>query len=340
MQSFEREPAVTRSTGMGVSDMSGTEKTTTQADVLEADLTSAASTMSSAAPGTVPSVESGEQLGDALVESSNTGSASVNGPHTRRIFRSERLLAPLVFVLVVALWSAAVSWFKVPAYILPSPAAIWKALLRNLADATFYQDAGVTCAEVLLGYLFGALVAVALGGLIAEICVLKKALLPYVIALQAVPAITLAPIFVMWFGYGQLSKIAMSALVSSFPIVMATITGLNGYPDEQARMIRAFGGGRWQVFRRVKVPNALPYIFSGLKTGMLLALVGAIVGEFIGAKTGLGARILLYNYQFNIAGSYAVIIVLAVIGLALTWLIAFAQSRVVFWTRHRSDGVK
>ncbi|MEE8736967.1 ABC transporter permease [Bifidobacterium subtile] len=99
-------------------------------------------------------------------------------------------------------------------------------------------------------------------------------------------------------------------------------------------------GGRWQVFRRVKVPNALPYIFSGLKTGMLLALVGAIVGEFIGAKTGLGARILLYNYQFNIAGSYAVIIVLAVMGLILTGLIAFAQSRVVFWTRHRSDGVK
>jgi NitT/TauT family transport system permease protein len=322
---------------MDASDMSSTEKNTTQTGAAVASSTAAT------AVDDMPSTTSDDMSANVPDEVPDDagGNAGRSGPRrASRIFRSEHLLAPLVFVLVVALWSATVSWFKVPAYILPSPAAIWKALLRNLADATFYQDAGVTCAEVLFGYLFGAVVAVVLGGLIAEICVLKKALLPYVIALQAVPAITLAPIFVMWFGYGQLSKIAMSALVSSFPIAMATITGLNGYPDEQARMIRAFGGSRWQIFLRVKVPNALPYIFSGLKTGMLLALVGAIVGEFIGAKTGLGARILLYNYQFNIAGSYAIIIVLAVIGLALTGLIAFVQSRVVFWTRHRSDGVK
>jgi NitT/TauT family transport system permease protein len=252
-------------------------------------------------------------------------------------FRQEYVLVPLVFVIVVAAWKGAVSSFHIPPYVLPSPGMVWRQILRNLSDPTFYNDARITLYEVVLGYIFGLLIALALGGLIAEIPVLEKALLPYVVAFQAIPSVTLAPIFVMWFGYGTLSKVVMSALIALFPILVNTIAGLNAYPREQSQMLRVFGGTRWQVFTRVKVPNALPYVFAGMNTGILLALIGAIVGEFIGAKTGLGARILLNNYQFNIAGSFAVIILLAIMGLLLNGAIKLIERKVIFWRPDRDS---
>jgi NitT/TauT family transport system permease protein len=200
-----------------------------------------------------------------------------------------------------------------------------------LAQAPFWTDVSVTLHEVLLGYGVGIVLAVVLGVAIAQVTVLELALMPYIVAFQTIPSVALAPLFLQWFGYGTLSKVVMAALIAFFPILVNVIAGLQACGRDELQMARAFGASRTQLLIKVRVPNALPFVFAGLELGIVFALVGAIVAEFVGAKAGLGNRILQYNEQFNIAGMFAVLLVLATLGMVMHRLVGWLKDRVLFW---------
>ncbi|USQ80125.1 ABC transporter permease [Ornithinimicrobium faecis] len=245
--------------------------------------------------------------------------------------KPEFYLVPLVFVVIITAWELSVRLFDIPKIVLPGPLAVASAFTDLVSQDTFWAHLWVTSREVLLGYGLGVLIALVLGALISQARVLERAFMPYVVAFQTIPSVALAPLFVVWFGFGELSKIVMAAIISFFPILVNVIAGLKASDPDQLQMMRSFGANSGQVFWKVKIRNSLPYVFTGLKIGALFALVGAIVGEFVGASHGLGYLILQYNYQFNIAGMFSVLIVLAVIGMTLHAFISMIERRVVFW---------
>ncbi len=244
---------------------------------------------------------------------------------------AQALLVAAVAVIVTVTWELGVRWGGVPVFILPPPSAIAAQLLSMLGQPMFWHDLLVTVTEVLLGYAVGIALAVVLGVAIAQVAVLELALMPYIVAFQTIPSVALAPLFLQWFGYGTLSKVVMAAIIAFFPILVNVIAGLQATGRDEIQMARAFGANRVQLLLKVRVPNSLPYVFAGLELGVVFALVGAIVAEFVGAKAGLGNRILQYNEQFNIAGMFAVLIVLAALGMLMHRSVALLKRRTLRW---------
>jgi NitT/TauT family transport system permease protein len=243
-----------------------------------------------------------------------------------------------VFVLVTGGWELLVRLAHVPAFILPPPSGIAGQLLEMAGQQRFWVDLAVTMNEVVLGYGVAIALAVLLGAAIAQVALLELSLMPYIVAFQTIPSVALAPLFLQWFGYGTLSKVVMAAIIAFFPILVNVIAGLQASGRDEIQMARAFGATRLQMLIKVRVPNSLPYVFAGLELGVVFALVGAIVAEFVGAKAGLGNRILQYNEQFNIAGMFGVLIVLAAAGMLMHRTVALVKHRALFWhERHDKD---
>lgn len=243
----------------------------------------------------------------------------------------QAILVVLVFILVVGGWEFGVWAADTPAYVLPAPSVIGKQIWSMLWSPVFWGNFWVTMYEVIMGYALGIAIAVVLGVLISQIRLLDLSLMPYIVAFQTIPSVALAPIFLQWFGYGLASKIVMAAMIAFFPMLINVIAGLQASGRDEVQMLRAFGATRLQILMKVKVPNALPYVFAGLGLGVVFALVGAIVAEFVGAQRGLGKMILQFNDQFNIAGMFAILMVLAIIGMTMHTIVSVAKRRIVFW---------
>ena len=169
----------------------------------------------------------------------------------------------------------------------------------------------MTTQEALLGFVIGVGAALVLGTFISQIEIVEPRLMPYIVAFQTVPKVALAPLFVVWFGFGLTSKVVMAAVISFFPMLVNVIEGLRAADADKIQMLTVFGASKSQIFRMVRLPSALPFIFAGLDIGIVFAILGAVVGEFIGAKEGLGYLLLQTNYNFDIAGMFAVLVVLS-----------------------------
>ncbi|MBD9375424.1 ABC transporter permease [Rhizobium sp. ARZ01] len=245
--------------------------------------------------------------------------------------RPEVGLSLLLLVVFLGGWEVIVRLFAIPAIVVPAPTAIAQALWINLNTSRFYYHIGVTLWEILAGFAIGATVGLIIGVSIGQSKLLEKTVYPYVVAFQTVPKVAIAPMIVIWFGYGISSKIVITALIAFFPVVVNCIVGMNAAPPQQIDMLRSFTASRWQIFRMVKLQTALPYIFAGLDVAVVLAVIGAIVGEFIGAQAGLGYLLLQRNFSMDTAGSFAILIVLSLIGVGLHQVMSLLRQRVVFW---------
>jgi NitT/TauT family transport system permease protein len=245
----------------------------------------------------------------------------------------ELVTVPLAFVLVIGLWEALIPALGVSKIIMVAPSAIVMALVQLLQTPRFYEHLGVTVWETLAGYAIGVVVALVLGTLISQSRLFEKTLYPYVVAFQAVPKTAIAPLFVIWFGFGLTSKIVIAALVAFFPMLVNVIEGLKSADGDKIDMLRVVGASRWQVFKMVQLPNAMPFVFAGLDVGIVFALLGAIVGEFVGAQRGLGYLILQAQTNLDIATFMAVVVVLAAMGLLAHSIVQAIQHRVAFWAR-------
>jgi len=252
--------------------------------------------------------------------------------------KPQRPLAVLLFVVIVGGWEFAVRFFEVPKIVLPAPSAVLAALWSGM-EGDLLKHFGVTFYETIAGFVLGSMCGLVLGILIGLFPLLERTLYPYVVAFQTVPKVAIAPIIVIWFGYGVSSKIVITATIAFFPLLANTIVGLRATPLEQIELMVAFTATRWQIFRLARLPQALPYIFVGLDVAVVLSVIGAIVGEFVGAQAGLGYLILQRNFNMDMAGVFAILVILSAMGIGLHMLVNAVQRRVVFWVESASDKV-
>jgi NitT/TauT family transport system permease protein len=247
--------------------------------------------------------------------------------------KPELLTVPLVLVVFLVGWQVAVGVLGIDPLILPGPIEIFQELQSGLASGVFIQNGLVTGEEMLGGFLIGAGSGLLVGAVVSQFPLMKKTFFAYLVGIQTIPKLAIAPLIIVWFGFGIGSKIFITAMIVFFPMVVNVIEGFQSSDQRQLDMLRAAGADRWQQFRMVLVPNALPSIFVGANLGVVLSILGAVVGEFVGAQQGLGYLILQYNYSLKIAAVFAVLIILAVLGISLHLVVTLLHRRVVFWRR-------
>jgi NitT/TauT family transport system permease protein len=235
----------------------------------------------------------------------------------------------VAFVIGLALlWEYAVEIFNIKAYLLPPPSRILASLWSN--RSVLIQQSIVTIWEIVLGYVSAVLGGIAIGLAIFAVPSLMRILYPFIVVIQGIPKIALAPLMVIWVGYGISSKVLMAFLFAFFPVVITTLGGLAGTPVSLIEHFRANRASQWTMFRRLQIPSALPSIMDGCKTAMPLAVIGAVVGEFVGAEQGLGYLILEANAAARSDLLFAALVVISVIAGALYWLVELIAAR-VWW---------
>lgn len=251
-----------------------------------------------------------------------------------------RILQSLaLFFVIVGLWEGIVRLLGVSPFVMPAPSAIAARFVDMIVTGEVLPHFVATLTSILTGLAAGAVAGLICGSVIATVPLLDRLVYPYLVALQTVPKIAVAPLFIMWFGYGILSKIIITALLCFFPILVSVIAGFRSVDHNQLEMMRAFGATRVQTLRRLRIPSALVIIFAGLEIASVLAVIGAVVGEFVGAQVGLGYLITSLNFNLDVAGMFAVLIFLAIIGLTLHGIVKFAKTRLVFWVRAEPEKI-
>ena len=238
----------------------------------------------------------------------------------------------LLGVGFLVFWHFGVKLSGIQSFILPGPISVAESLWMQLNNDLFYTHLFVTFQEAIIGFFIAATIAISLGTAVSQIKVLEKMIMPYIAAIQTILKVALAPLFVIWFGYGITSKIVMSAVICFFPILINVIEGLNSAEVDRIRMLTVFGANKWQIFKMVKLPSALPFIFAGLDIGIVFAILGAVVGEFLGAQEGLGSLLLQTQYNFDIAGMFAVLLVLSIMGFTGHTIIVTLKRKFAFWS--------
>lgn len=245
----------------------------------------------------------------------------------------------LTFVVLVGAWQAYVRAFAVPDFILPEPGEVATAFVRTFAEGRIWPHLFFTVQCLAAGYAIGCTIAVVLGAVVAESRIAERCFYPYVIALQSMPKVALAPLLFVWFGFGAESKIVMVALICFFPVFVNTMVGMKQADPALIDVMRASAASRWQIFRHVKLPAAASPIFAGLQIAVVLGLIGALVAEFIATKVGLGRMITAAAADLNVGLILAIVVVLAALGLAGTALVRWIHRRVVFWERRRDGDI-
>ena len=258
-------------------------------------------------------------------------SAAEPAPSTARRRAAKRAwftrASPLVVIVaLLVVWEVCVRVFGVPAYLLPPPSAIAR---RMVIDYKLLAvNAWVTLGEVLAGYALAIFVSIPLAAILAQFRVVENAVYPTLVASQTIPKVAIAPILVVWFGFGLTPKILIAFLICFFPIVVDTMTGFRCVPREVIWLSRSMGASQWKTFVKIRIPAALPNIFAGLKVASTLAVVGAVVGEFVAAGEGLGYVINSANISLDTTLMFAAIVVLSALGVAL-FLVVVMLERVV-----------
>lgn len=259
----------------------------------------------------------------------------VEGENRRKLRErvQDRLMAAGFGLVVLAVWHFATTWGFVHALIIPTPGDTWRAALRVTAADFFWPNALVTLSEIFWGFAIGLSSGAALGVAVTMFRSVRASIYPYLVALQAPPKIVLAPIFITWFGFDQESKIAIAAVMSFFPIFLNTLTGLSSVDPNAVKLMKSLTASRWQTFRYLLLPNALPVMMAGVKMCWTLAVLGAIVGEFVGASAGIGYLIYAMNFQLDIAGVFSLIIILSLFTVVVYQIIELLEKRIVFWSQ-------
>jgi NitT/TauT family transport system permease protein len=240
-------------------------------------------------------------------------------------------LTILVFFGLLVLWTAYVRIMKLSPLVLPTPLAVWESLVENTLNGHLPMHAWTTLTEIILGFLLGSALGITLGVITAQSALMRTILGPYILASQAMPKLALAPIMVVWLGFGIAPKVVITALVCFFPLLENTIIGLTSTNSYQLELFRALTAKNWQTFLKLRIPSALPVIFAGLRVAITLAVVGAVVGEYVGANKGLGALVIVTQGNFDTPLMFAIFVYLTVIGIVLYKIMEWLESTFFAW---------
>ena len=258
---------------------------------------------------------------------------------TRNERASGSVIAGVGLLVLLVAWVIATHVYHAPPYVLPKPEAVLKALWSGLAVSPtsrlgYYIPLWSTLSNAALGFAVGCGLGLLLGSLMAESRTIEKLVMPYAFALQSLPKVAIAPLIVIWFGFGDGSKIAISALLAFFPLLINSFTGLRAIEPERIDLMRSLSASRFETYRLVKLPNAAPFIFAGLDMAVVYALLGTIVAEFLGAQSGMGVTITQAQAVSDVAGVFAALLILGALGVTLHGLVHRLERKVVHWARN------
>lgn len=252
-----------------------------------------------------------------------------------RKFNSEWILIPLVFITFIAIWELFIRIFEIRSVILPSPLSVFKNFISGMNPSsalTYYPHIATTLYEILIGYAIGSAIGIILALLLSQIPLLERVFKPFIVAFQSIPKIAIAPLIIIWFGFGVISKIVLVVLIVFFPVLVNALTGFKSVEPERMAVMKALGASKWQVFTKLTLPGSLPFLFAGLEVALIQAMTAAIVAEFLAGSSGLGVIIIQLEQVLNTAGIFGVLVVLAIIGWLLTFILNLIRKRLVFWS--------
>ena len=231
----------------------------------------------------------------------------------------------------IAIWWIYVAVKHVPAYILPSPPKVWNSLEKMFVKGTVYPHLWTTTYEVILGFVIGAFLGIVLGYIFIKVDALKTMLMPYLIFLQTAPKIALVPLFVIWFGIGLVSKVVLIISLVLFPVLSGMMLGLESIPPDVRNLMKILKASKWQIFSQVEMQYSLPALFASMKVGIVQAVIGAIVAEWMSGKQGLGYILTYASSTYDTPMLLAGIIVTIILGIATYQVISVLEDKFLYW---------
>ena len=287
-------------------------------------------TISAASSSAVPSPEAGAPVASAKRAPPRPNAAAMLARW------ADRLAPPAAFVVLICVWEAACRVFAIPSFLLPSPSAIVQAGLKVTADQ-WVGNIVATLRVALMGYAVAIVVSIPLAVALVSSRFLSRTLYPIIVIVQSTPIVAIAPIIVVTLGASDLPRVFITFLITFFPIVVSTVTGLKATPEELIELSRSLRAGRVREMLHIRLPFAVPFIFSALKISTTLAVIGAVVSEFVAAERGLGFFIMFSTSFFKIAQAFAGLVVLVALSLALFRACSLAQRWLVPWSLPKSE---
>ena len=248
-------------------------------------------------------------------------------------------LLPFTLALSIFGWYLIVWMGDLPPFILPTPDLVLSRFIQVLQDGSLFRHFAITLGEVVAGLCIGALAAASTGYLLAKSKRLERMLSPYIVASQSVPVVAIAPLLIIWFGPGLLSKVLICALIVFFPILINTVVGVRAVPADLYDLMRSLKASRWQIFHLLEVPAAMPVLLGGARIGATLSVIGAVVGEFVGSDRGLGFLINVGRGQYDVALVFVAVFSLVFMALVLYGLVVLLENRLLAWQQRPEDEI-
>lgn len=239
--------------------------------------------------------------------------------------------APVLILLIWGIWEAVIAFTGVSPFVLPEPSGAMDSLARFVQEPETWGHARVTATEAVIGFLIAVVAGVLVGAILGRIYWLERALRPAIVAFQVLPKVALIPLMIIWFGFGMTSKIIIAAILAFFPIMLNVLLGVRSVDPGHRDVMRSLNAGRWETFRRLELPSTMPYVLAGMEVGIVLAVIGAIVGEYLGGSEGLGYLVVVTLNQLNAPDLFAVIILLALLGSVLFFFVNGLKRLLIPW---------
>lgn len=241
------------------------------------------------------------------------------------------VLSLVTFIIFLLLWQSYIMVFKVPAHILPGPLGLFEEIVRTFRIGDIYRHINTTLYEIGVGFVIGVALGLVMGYIVAKNKWFERLINPYIVLIQTIPKISIAPLFLLWFGLGVSSKIALVILVVFFPIMINFVVGIRSVEKNMQDLLSILNANHWQKFISVELMYSLPSIISGIKVGVTYAITGAVIGEMIGADSGLGYLVILGSETYDINMILIAVILLSVIGLLFYLIVDFIERKVIHW---------
>jgi NitT/TauT family transport system permease protein len=270
---------------------------------------------------------------DSVVQEADFGKAEAEVERLHWIRRVDlaHVLSLLLFILIMGGWQMTVRFGLVPAFILPAPTDVALRVIEDMQSSRVLSDCMYTLTEILVGFAGAAVLGVSLGAVIALVPLVDRVLSPYIVAFQTIPKVAIVPLLVIWLGFGITSKIVIVVLIDFFPILVNAVAGFRSTDPRQIQLMKALDATPWQLFVKVRLPNALPFLMAGIYIAMIFSVIGAVVGEFLGSSQGLGSQIIQRQSAMDVVGVFSILVILSAIGIALNVITKVVTRRLVFW---------
>jgi NitT/TauT family transport system permease protein len=241
------------------------------------------------------------------------------------------ITTPILLIAFLSIWHFYVVFFDISKFILPPPIEVLKSLIELLSSRIAWGHTWITVYETVVGFIIACIVGVGLGTLLGKVYWLERALNPFIIATQVIPKVALVPLFILWFGFGPESKIIVAAVLAFFPILTNTVLGVKSVESGHRNVLKVLNASRWQSFAFVEFPSSLPTILAGMEVGIVLSLIGAVVGEYLGGSTGLGHLLVASLNDYKVGAMFAVITLLTLVGFSLYFVVGSLRYLLIPW---------